>query len=70
MQNNIFKDATFTITIVDKSLKVSRTITFNNGNEISLEVSLPRTDNISLPEMHIKSIQTAIENLKTLIPPQ
>ena len=67
MQNNIFKDATFNIEVADKTLNVSRTIKFNDGNEISILVILQRSENVSLADLHIKSIQAAIENLKTLI---
>jgi hypothetical protein len=65
-----FASQTFDIAIKDGRPSITRSYTFKNGDTISFAVTLQKDYDATLSDMHRRSVETAINHLKTLIPQQ
>ena len=50
--------------------KVTREITFTNGDKVTFVVTLDRDDSATLPNLHKQSVREVISRLEALITPK
>ncbi|WP_332848697.1 hypothetical protein [Massilia sp. S19_KUP03_FR1] len=67
---NTFTSADLKIELKDMHPVVTRTISFADGSTMSFTLHLPRDDEVTLPGLHRKSIENAIERLQDFLKPQ
>lgn len=65
--NEPFKTQNFTIVINNQNRAISRNFEFSNGDILSFTMTLEKDESDAVSDLHVKSVQKAIDHLQFLI---